>query len=139
MAINLSGFLGGLGEGFGSYQKEQQVRKQTQFERDSELERQRLARLADARGQEAIDRQARAEERLLGQSEYNQGLGIFNQIQEIAKADADDDVTTGRFLRSPGLDEASRQQEVQGRLQRYNQSKSYQDIVWPRQGNPDVW
>ena len=50
MAINLSGFLGGLGEGFGSYQKEQQVRKQTQFERDSELERQRLARLADARG-----------------------------------------------------------------------------------------
>jgi hypothetical protein len=124
MAINLSGFLGGLGEGFGSYQKEQQVRKQTQFERDSELERQRLARLADARGQEAIDRQARAEERLLGQSEYNQGLGIFNQIQEIAKADADDDVTTGRFLRSPGLDEASRQQEVQGRLQRYNQRQS---------------
>ena len=124
MAINLSGFLGGLGEGFGSYQKEEQVRKQTQFERDSELERQRLARLADARGQEAIDRQARAEERLLGQSEYNQGLGIFNQIQEIAKADADDDVTTGRFLRSPGLDEASRQQEVQGRLQRYNQRQS---------------
>lgn len=124
MAINLSGFLGGLGEGFGAYQKEQQVKKNTQFERDSELERQRLARLADARGQEAIDRQARAEERLLGQSEYNQGLGIFNQIQEIAKADADDDVTTGRFLRSPGLDEASRQQEVQGRLQRYNQRQS---------------
>jgi len=124
MAINLSGFLGGLGEGFGAYQKERLVRDQTKFERDSELERQRLARLADARGQEAIDRQAKAEERLQGQAEYNQGLGIFNQIQEIAKADADDDVTTGRFLRSPGLDEASRQQEVQGRLQRYNQRQT---------------
>jgi hypothetical protein len=124
MAINLSGFLGGLGEGFGSYQKEQLVKKNTQFEKDSELERQRLARLADKRGQEAIDRQARAEERLQGTAEYNQGLGIFNQIQEIARADADDDVTTGRFLRSPGLDEASRQQEVQGRLQRYNQRQT---------------
>jgi hypothetical protein len=124
MAINLSGFLGGLGEGFGAYQKERLVKDQTKFERDSELERQRLARLADARGQEAIDRQAKAEERLQGQAEYNQGLGIFNQIQEIAKADADDDVTTGRFLRSPGLDEASRQQEVQGRLQRYNQRQT---------------
>ena len=124
MAINLSGFLGGLGEGFGSYQKEQQVKKNTQFEKDSELERQRLARLADQRGQDAVDRQAKSEERLLAQSEYNQGLGIFNQIQEIARADADDDVTTGRFLRSPGLDEASRQQEVQGRLQRYNQRQT---------------
>jgi hypothetical protein len=121
MAINLSGFLGGLGEGFGQYTKERQIKEQTKFERDSELERQRLARLADQRGQEAIDRQARAEDRLTAQSEYNQGLGIFNQIQEIARADADDDVTTGRFLRTPGLDEASRQQEVNARLQRYNQ------------------
>lgn len=121
MAINLSGFLGGLGEGLGQYNKERLVREQTQFERDSEIERRRLAQLADKRAQEAVDRQARAEDRLLAQSEYNQGLGIFNQIQEIARADADDDVTTGRFLRTPGLDDASRQQEVNARLQRYNQ------------------
>lgn len=121
MAINLSGFLGGLGEGFGAYQKDRRLEEATKFERDSELERQRLARLADQRGQEAIDRQARAEDRLTQQSEYNQGLGIFNQIQEIARADADDDITTARFLRSPGLDETSRQQEVQARLQRYGQ------------------
>jgi hypothetical protein len=121
MAINLSGFLGGLGEGFGAYQKDRRLEEATKFERESELERQRLARLADKRGQEAIDRQARAEDRLTQQSEYSQGLGIFNQIQEIARADADDDITTGRFLRTPGLDDASRQQEVNARLQRYNQ------------------
>jgi hypothetical protein len=121
MAINLSGFLGGLGEGFGAYQKDRRLEEATKFERESELERQRLARLADQRGQEAIDRQARAEDRLTQQSEYSQGLGIFNQIQEIARADADDDITTARFLRSPGLDETSRQQEVQARLQRYGQ------------------
>jgi len=121
MAINLSGFLGGLGEGFGAYQKEQRTEDALKFERASELERQRLARLQDKRAQEAIDRQARAEDRLTQRDEYTQGLGIFNQIQEIARADADDDITTARFLRSPGLDDASRQQEVQARLQRYNQ------------------
>lgn len=121
MAINLSGFLGGLGEGFGAYQKERRTEDALKFERASELERQRLARLQDQRAQEAIDRQARAEDRLTQRDEYTQGLGIFNQIQEIARADADDDITTARFLRSPGLDETSRQQEVQSRLQRYNQ------------------
>lgn len=121
MAINLSGFLGGLGEGFGAYQKEQRTEDALKFERASEIERQRLARLQDKRAQDAIDRQAKAEERLTQREEYNQGLGIFNQIQEIARADADDDITTARFLRTPGLDEASRQQEVAARLQRYNQ------------------
>lgn len=106
MAINLSGLLGGLGEGFGQYDA---IRRQKE---------------QDKRAQEALDRQNRGEDRLLKQSEYNQGLGIFNQIQEIARADADDDVQTSRFLRTPGLDDAGRQQEVSGRLTRHEQRKS---------------
>ena len=98
MAINLTGFLGGLGTGFDSYAKEKRARS---------LE----------------DRMQQRED--LAQQKLDEGTSrsIYDRLVQIAKDDAADEAETLKRLRLPTIDTTAKAQEREARLQRHENAK----------------
>lgn len=98
MAINLTGFLGGLGTGFDSYAKEKRARS---------LE----------------DRMQQRED--LAQQKLDEGTSrsIYDRLVQIAKDDAADEAETLKRLRLPTIDATAKAQEREARLQRHENAK----------------
>lgn len=98
MAINLTGFLSGLGTGFDSYAKEKRARS---------LE----------------DRMQQRED--LAQQKLDEGTSrsIYDRLVQIAKDDAADEAETLKRLRLPTIDATAKAQEREARLQRHENAK----------------
>lgn len=98
MAINLSGFLGGLGTGFDSYAKDKR------------------ARTMEDRLQQRED---------LNQQKLDEGTSrsIYDRLVQITKDDALDEAETLKRLRLPTIDTVAKQQELEARRQRHENAK----------------
>jgi hypothetical protein len=98
MAINLSGFLGGLGTGFDSYAKDKR------------------ARTMEDRLQQRED---------LNQQKLDEGTSrsIYDRLLQITKDDALDEAETLKRLRLPTIDTVAKQQELEARRQRHENAK----------------
>lgn len=98
MAINLTGFLGGLGTGFDAYAKEKRARS---------LE----------------DRMQQRED--LAQQKLDEGTSrtIYDRLTQLAKDDALDEAETLKRLRLPTIDATAKAQEREARLQRHENAK----------------
>ncbi len=98
MAINLTGFLGGLGTGFDSYAKEKR------------------ARTMEDRLQQRED---------LAQQKLDEGTsrGIYDRLVQLSKDDAADEAETLKRLRLPTIDATAKQQELEARRQRHENAK----------------
>lgn len=98
MAINLTGFLGGLGTGFDAYAKEKR------------------ARTMEDRLQQRED---------LNQQKLDEGTSrsIYDRLVQITKDDAADEAETLKRLRLPTIDSVAKQQELEARRQRHENAK----------------
>ena len=98
MAINLTGFLGGLGTGFDSYAKDKR------------------ARTMEDRLQQRED---------LNQQKLDEGTSrsIYDRLVQITKDDAADEAETLKRLRLPTIDTIAKQQELEARRQRHENAK----------------
>ena len=98
MAINLTGFLGGLGTGFDSYAKDKR------------------ARTMEDRLQQRED---------LNQQKLDEGTSrsIYDRLVQITKDDAADEAETLKRLRLPTIDTVAKQQELEARRQRHENAK----------------
>jgi hypothetical protein len=98
MAINLTGFLGGLGTGFDAYAKEKR------------------ARTMEDRLQQRED---------LAQQKLDEGTSrnIYDRLVQITKDDALDEAETLKRLRLPTIDAVAKQQELEARRQRHENAK----------------
>ena len=98
MAVNLTGFLGGLGAGFDSYAKEKR------------------ARTMEDRLQQRED---------LNQQKLDEGTSrsIYDRLVQITKDDAADEAETLKRLRLPTIDAVAKQQELEARRQRHENAK----------------
>lgn len=92
MALNLTGFLGGLGEGYGAYAKDKAIK-----------EREALA------------------ERKLDQADARM---TYDRMTQILKDDAADELNTLTRLRNPGIDQITKQAEMDARRNRYESNRS---------------
>lgn len=98
MAINLTGFLGGLGTGFDAYAKEKR------------------ARTMEDRLQQRED---------LAQQKLDEGTSrsIYDRLVQLTKDDALDEAETLKRLRLPTIDATAKQQELEARRQRHENAK----------------
>lgn len=99
MAINLTGFLGGLGEGFDSYAKEKR-------QRQAEDRANALEALRERRQDESMSQ------------------GIYAKIADLTKQDALDEQETLKRLRLPTIDAEAKAQEMEARRQRHENTKT---------------
>lgn len=98
MAINLTGFLGGLGTGFDSYAKEKRARSlEDRMQQREDLAQQKL--------------------------DESTSRSIYDRLVQIAKDDAADEAETLKRLRLPTIDATAKAQEREARLQRHENAK----------------
>ena len=91
MALNLTGFLGGLGEGYGAYAKDKSIK-------DREALAERKVDQADARM-------------------------TYDRMTQILKDDAADELNTLTRLRNPGIDQITKQAEMDARRSRHESAR----------------
>jgi len=98
MAINLTGFLGGLGTGFDSYAKEKRARSlEDRAQQREDLNRQKL--------------------------DEGTSRSIYDRLVQVAKDDAADESETLKRLRLPTIDATAKAQELEARRQRHENAK----------------